>query len=93
MDLSNASWTKVQGIKINECLSKILSSPMFTKAERQQRFLSYILRETLDGRAEKLKGYTIGIEVFDRDSSFDPAESTLQTSIQVIKIVLLDHWD
>jgi TolB-like protein len=46
---------------------------MFAQAERQQRFLRYILAETLAGRAEKLKGYTIGVEVFDRESSFDPA--------------------
>lgn len=73
MDLSSTNWTKAQDIKVNECLAKILSSPMFAKAERQQRFLSYIMAETLEGRAEKLKGYTIGVEVFDRESSFDPA--------------------
>ena len=73
MDLSNTNWTKEQDIKINECLAKILSSPMFAKAERQQRFLSYIMAETLEGRAKKLKGYNIGIDVFDREPSFDPA--------------------
>ena len=54
MDLSSTNWTKAQDIKINECLAKILSSSMFAKAERQQRFLSYIMAETLEGRAEKL---------------------------------------
>ena len=72
MDLSSTNWTKEQDIEVNEYLAKVLASPMFAQAERQQRFLRYILAETLAGRAEKLKGYTIGVEVFDRESSFDP---------------------
>jgi hypothetical protein len=72
MDLSNANWTKAQDIKIHDCLAKVLLSPVFAKAERQQRFLKYIITETLEGRAEKLKGYTIGLEVFDREPSCDP---------------------
>ena len=73
MDLSSTHWTKAQDIEVNEHLAKVLASPMFAQAERQQHFLRYILAETLAGRAEKLKGYTIGVEVFDRESSFDPA--------------------
>lgn len=73
MDLSSTHWTKAQDIEVNEYLAKVLASPMFAQAERQQRFLRYILAETLAGRGEKLKGYTIGVEVFDREPSFDPA--------------------
>lgn len=67
------TWTKEQGAVIDACLAKILSSPLFAQAGRLQRFLRYVVTETLAGRAEKLKGYTIGVEVFDREASFDPA--------------------
>jgi TolB-like protein len=40
---------------------------------RQQRFLRFIVTETLAGHTDRLKGYTIALEVFDRDVSFDPA--------------------
>jgi len=94
MDLSNTNWTKAQGIKINECLAKVLASPMFAKAERQQRFLSYIMAETLEGRAEKLKGYNIGVEVFDRDPSFDPAiDAIVRVEASRLRSKLREYYD
>lgn len=67
------NWTQTEIAQAETCLGKVLASPMFAKAERQQRFLRYVVTETLAGRAEMLKGYTIGVEVFDREPSFDPA--------------------
>jgi adenylate cyclase len=55
------------------CLDRILASPCFVQSERQQRFLKFIVTETLAGHTDRLKGYTIAVEVFDRDVSFDPA--------------------
>ncbi|HEY1983581.1 MAG TPA: hypothetical protein VGH13_26155 [Xanthobacteraceae bacterium] len=57
---------------ILEQLENILSSTMFDASERNRRFLRYIIEETLAGRGAWIKGYSIGISVFDRDSSFDP---------------------
>lgn len=94
MDLSNTNWTKAQDIKVNECLAKILSSPIFAKAERQQRFLSYIMAETLEGRAEKLKGYTIGVEVFDREPSFNPAiDAIVRVEAARLRSKLREYYD
>jgi len=33
--------------------------------------LRYVVSETLDGRADRIKAYSIAIEVFKRDESFD----------------------
>ena len=55
-----------------EQLQKILDSPSFEASERRKRFLRYVVEEMLAGRADRLKGYSIAIEVFDRDDSFDP---------------------
>ncbi|WP_221939336.1 hypothetical protein, partial [Mycobacterium sp. KBS0706] len=44
----------------------------FSASERNRRFLRYIVDETLDGRADRIKGYSVGVAVFDRDTSFDP---------------------
>ncbi|MEZ5447309.1 MAG: adenylate/guanylate cyclase domain-containing protein [Gammaproteobacteria bacterium] len=59
--------------QIDACLAKILASPQFAQSERQRRFLRYIVTEALAGRTDRLKGYSIGVEVFDRDRDFDPA--------------------
>ena len=45
----------------------------FVKSERLRGFLTYVVVETLEGRADRLKGYTLGIEVFGREQDFDPA--------------------
>lgn len=54
-------------------LHRILDSSVFKQAERQHRFLEFIISQTLAGKADKLNGFVIGLEVFDRDDSFDPA--------------------
>ncbi len=53
-------------------LTRILSSPDFQASERRKAFLSFIVDETLAGRSDRLKGYSIGLAVFGRDESFDP---------------------
>ena len=53
-------------------LQRILDSPAFEASERRKRFLRYIVDESLAGRADRLKGYSIALAVFDRDDSFDP---------------------
>lgn len=52
-------------------LDLILASPEFLAPERGRRFLQYIVEETLEGRREQLKAYTIAQAVFGRDASFD----------------------
>lgn len=53
-------------------LQRILDSPAFEASERRKRFLRYIVDESLAGRADRLKGYSIATAVFERDESFDP---------------------
>lgn len=59
-----------KNIKIQ--LDKILKSVSFENKNRLQRFISYVVGEALAKRAHLIKGYTIGLEVFDKDESFDP---------------------
>ena len=65
-------WSEAERTKVQVCLDKVLSSPVFAHAERQQRFLRYVVTQTLTRNTERLKGYTIGVEVFDREPTFDP---------------------
>ena len=58
---------------VREQLDRILQQRPFVQSQRRQRFLEYIVNETLAGRGERLKGYNIALEVFDRPETFDPA--------------------
>ncbi|MGH8727243.1 MAG: hypothetical protein ACREV9_03580 [Burkholderiales bacterium] len=69
-------------------------SSLFAQAERQKRFLDYLVTETLAGRAEKLKGYTIGLEVFDRDASFDPAiDAIVRVQAAQLRAKLREYYE
>ncbi len=53
-------------------LAHVLVSPEFIVPERARCFLRYLVEQTLAGRADRLKGYTIATAVFERDGNFDP---------------------
>ena len=57
---------------VREQLDRILASVPFSQSQRRRRFLQYLVTETLAGRADRLKGYAIALEVFDRPPTFDP---------------------
>ena len=58
-------------------VEKICESPEFQSKPVLCRFLSYIVSETLAGRGDNLKAFTIGVDVFDKDEDFDPGQDTL----------------
>jgi adenylate cyclase len=63
--------------EIRTQLAKISGSPGFQKATRLREFLRFVVNERLDGRADNLKAYTIGLDVFDRPENFDPITDTI----------------
>jgi adenylate cyclase len=58
-------------------LEKILASRCFEQAQRASRFLRYAVEQTLAGHGERLKGYTIAVEAFDRAPDFDAQSDPL----------------
>jgi serine/threonine-protein kinase len=57
---------------IRQHLDKVLSSHAFAHVDRLKRFLEFVVKESANGRGPRLKEYSIGVEVFDRETSFDP---------------------
>ena len=55
-----------------DALQRVLASPDFDATERIRRFLTYVVEETLNGRPERIKAYSIATSVFGRDENFDP---------------------
>ncbi|MBV9742188.1 MAG: tetratricopeptide repeat protein [Acidobacteriia bacterium] len=58
--------------RVQRQLARILASKTFRQVDRLQRFLTVIVNEALAGRGDNLKEFLIGIEVFDKESTFDP---------------------
>ncbi len=53
-------------------LQRIVACHEFDASERNRRFLQYVVEETLAGRTERIKAYSIATSVFGREASFDP---------------------
>ncbi len=67
--------TRGEEISPNEIrteLGKVLSSSLFSTADRMRRFLRFVVEETLEGKGDDLNELLLGISVYDRDKSFDP---------------------
>ncbi|MBM3766655.1 MAG: hypothetical protein FJW32_14795 [Acidobacteria bacterium] len=58
-------------------LEKILASEGFVRADRLSRLLKFTVEQAIAGHADSLKEFTLGVEVFDKDSSFDPRIDTV----------------
>lgn len=56
---------------VRDGLRCILASVDFDVPERVRRFLTYVVEESLAGRAGGIKAYTIAVEVFGREADFD----------------------
>ena len=59
-------------IEIRAALARLIASPGFSKSPQLAHFLRFIVDETLDGRGDRIKAYTIATDALGRDASFDP---------------------
>lgn len=74
-------------------LERIAKSDVFRQAERQRRFLRYVVEQALKGNSSRLKGYTIGIEVFDKGQEFDPTlDSIVRVEAGRLRSKLRDYY-
>jgi len=64
-------------IEIRAHLERLLASPAFRSSKRCQRFIAYVVGETLDGKTDGLKERTVAIEVVDRAESFHSGDDTI----------------
>lgn len=74
-------------------LERIVSSRAFSGAHRSQHFLRYILQHALAEPDEHLKEYSIAIDVFERDASYDPAvNNTVRVEAGRLRSRLLEYY-
>jgi hypothetical protein len=58
-------------------LRRILDSPHFVHAHQLQQFLEHLVEAALEGRADDLKEYSLGRDVFRRGESYDPRNDAI----------------
>ena len=94
MDAAVQNWTDAEKANISASLESMLASALFAGSPRQQRFLDYLVTNTLAGDADRLKGYTIALEVFDRKDDFDPSlDAIVRVEATRLRNKLREYYD
>jgi serine/threonine-protein kinase len=57
---------------IREQIDRIVSSAAFHPSDRLKHFITFVAGQALQGKADSLKEYVIGVHVFGREAVFDP---------------------
>lgn len=79
---------------VRAACSRILASKVFENSERMIRFLDFVVNKTLAGQAGDLKEYVLGVEVFDRDQSFDPKTDTIvRVEARRLRRKLMEYYE
>lgn len=79
--------------EIEAQLFKLLANVDFRKSRAASQFLKYVVDETLDGRAERLKGYTIATAALGRSRDFDPQiSSAVRVQAKRVRSLLQNYY-
>ena len=77
--MSNLTFSNTDALfsvtSVEEELERIFRDPHFTESAILKKFLSFIVQETIHGRSNCLKEYTIAINVLEKPLSFNPQEN------------------
>jgi len=75
-------------------LDEILSGSVFEHAGRAREFLRFVVEETLAGRGDRLKGFTIAVDVFARAADFDAQSDPLvRVEAGRLRRRLMEHYE
>ncbi len=78
---------------IREQLARIVSSSAFLKSGRVCRLLEFLVEETLAGRGDRLKEYSLGLAVFERGENFDPrVDSVVRVEVSRLRLKLQAYY-
>jgi TolB-like protein/Tfp pilus assembly protein PilF len=84
----------VQAQEIRQELDRILVDPLFEQSDRLGRFLRYTVESTLNGKAEWLKEYAIGTDVYDRKPPYHPShDSIVRTEARRLRSKLKEYYE
>jgi len=63
---------ELQAEQIHNALTNVLSDDKFLASPQMSAFLSYVVHETMAGKADRIKAYTVAVDALGKPSSFDP---------------------
>ena len=87
------SQTVVNRTQANQALEHVLGSRIFARADRSRRFLSYLMESAFAQPPIAVKEYTIALDVFDRDNTYDPSiDATVRVEASRLRARLREYY-
>jgi TolB-like protein len=74
---STDTQSAIRDAEIRAELHRIVASEGFHNSKRLSDLLQYVVEESLQGRGDKIKAFTIAHDVFGRDGKFDQQRDTI----------------
>lgn len=75
-------------------LARIVNNPRFISSPRLCRFLTHVVNRTIHGDLDNLKEFSIAVEVFDRNSEYDPnIDATVRVEAQRLRAKLKEYYE
>jgi hypothetical protein len=85
--------TPPDGAAIRAELQRVLGGAL-AGSERLRQFLSFIVEETLQGRASQIKEYVVGVQVYGKPALYDPrTDSTVRVEASRLRGRLQQYYD
>ena len=79
---------------MRKAAAKVLRSQLFSNAPRMSLFLKFIVEEAISGRSSLIKESVIGVEVFGKDTGYDPrADPTVRTEAMKLRAKLQHYYE
>jgi hypothetical protein len=63
--------------EIHAQLTRLIRSKTFETSEVHRKLLQYLAEKAINGEADRLKEYTIGLEAFGKPSTYDPKHDSI----------------
>ena len=74
-------------------LERVLASAPFANSQRSQRFLRYVVEATFADVEETLKEFAIAVDVFERNTSYDPSvDATVRVEAGRLRSRLREYY-
>jgi adenylate cyclase len=84
----------VPATAVSDQLARIVNSPRFISSPRLCRFLTHIVNRTIHGDLDNLKEFSIAVEVFDRNSEYDPnIDATVRVEARRLRAKLKEYYE
>lgn len=83
----------IDAVVVTRQIERIVASRPLVNAKRSQRLLRYLVDAALANPPQVVKEYTLAIDVFDRDASYDPAvEGAVRVEAGRLRTRLRDYY-